>query len=254
MRSLLYALAIPLFFAITSIVRAYRQKNKMRARSLYLAAICSFFIFLLGVCVYFNQFGLAMIFTAFAFVVGIVSVPIVKEYNVQRIKKALASVDLSVPPRLRDLFSKEWEWLKFVHKWGAKKTVFVLWLLMTPINGGLLFALNLWLKIMSLGSIVNYTFITSTGTAILCYHALKSALREKPSEVARVRAAYRSLNTEDLFYRKLLDGYMRVWGSRLGGTSALDRNIQSCMKQGLSREEAIRKIAAWEFEGIPWET
>ncbi len=82
---------------------------------------------------------------------------------------------------------------------------------------------------------------------------LNKALKEKPSEVARVPTAYRSLNAEDL-YRKLLDVYTQVWGSKLGGTSALERDIQSCVKQGFNREEAIRKIAAWEYEGIPWET
>ena len=246
----MYATAIPLFFAITSIVRAYRQKNKMRARALYLAAMGFFFIFLWVVCVAFNQIGLAMIFFALIVAVGIVLVPITKKYNEQIMKKALASVDLSAPLRLRKILTTP-EWLKLAYRWGVKKFVFILWLLMTPINAGLLFALNLWLKILSLGSIINFTFIISTGTAILIYHAAKSALKEKPSEVLRV-PAYRSLNAEDL-YQKLLDMYIRVWGSRLGGTSALERDIRSCMKQGFNREDAIRKIAAWEFEGIPWE-
>lgn len=65
-----------------------------------------------------------------------------------------------------------------------------------------------------------------TGYAFMLKYYLNKALKEKPSEVARVRAAYRSLNAEDL-YRKLLDVYTRVWGSKLGGTSALERDIQS---------------------------
>ncbi len=239
---LLFATVFLISGMIVCIVRGYREKEK----TVYFATLIPFFMFLVIVCGILNQHTLAIIFFASMAVVATALVPGVKKYNERKMKEALARVGLSAPPRLRDFFSSGW--LKFVYRWGVRKTLFIVWLLMTSILGGSLFALNLWLKFMSAGYIVSYTVGISTGIAIMAYYALKSALKEqKPSEEIR------SVNAEDL-YRKLLDLYIPIWGSRLGGTRDLENKIRSCMKQGLNREEAIRKIAAWEFEGIPWET
>ncbi len=69
-------------------------------------------------------------------------------------------------------------------------------------------------------------------------------------EIGGISSAYKSQNAEAL-YKRLLDLYMPIWGSRLGSISALEREIKSYIKNGFNREDAIRKIAEWEFEAIP---
>jgi len=247
-----------LIFTILCIVIGYREKEKTG----YIVAMVPFLLFLASVCVILKlPMGLWLIFMASAAVVVIAAGPSVIKRQKRKTKewyaKYVREVDPSAPLRLRDLFTREvlftrYGGFRFVLKYGLRKYVFLMWLFTTPTIGGLLLAMSLWLKYLTIGYIISYTFTVSTGIAILTYSTLKnflkSALKEqKPSEEIR------SLNAEDL-YRKLLDAYIQVWGSRLGGISALERNIQSCMKQGFNREDAIRKIAEWEFEGIPWET
>lgn len=240
-----------LFIMIVTILGARRDKDK----SYYFATMIGFLWFLVFVFIILDQRTLAIIFFASAVVVAIAGLPSLRKFQERKVKEWMAKfgqeVDLSAPLRLRDLFTTGTGWLRFVYRWGVGKYVFLMWLFTMPIFGGLLFALNLWLKYMDIGHIIIDTVTYSTIPAIMTYYTLKSALKEqKPPEWESV---YRSLNAEDL-YRKLLDVYIRVWGSRLGATRDLENKIRSCMKKGLNREDAIRKIAAWEFEGIPWKT
>ncbi len=239
------------FLMIYGVCTAYREKDK---RGYLLASLAAFLMFLTIVFILLNHqyHALALIFFVSAGVAAVASVPSIAKIRARKMKEWM-EVDLSAPMILRDFFTTK-GWLKLAYRWGVWKTVSLYYLFNVAVIGGGSFALNLWLKIMSTTFITTYTVTISLINAFMLQNQINKALKgKKPSEVERIRSAYRSLNAEDL-YRRLLGLYIQVWGSRLGGTSVLERKIQSCMKQGFNREEAIRKTAAWEFEGIPWET
>jgi len=251
----------PLIFTILLIVKGYREKERI----CYIVAIIPFLMFLAFVCIVLNlPKGLFLIFMIFMLSVAVASIPSAIKYGGRKAKEWFAKFDASAPLRYRDLYVGVFLtrysmhafrlWLRLVSRYGLKKYVFLTWLCVMPAIGGLI-ALILWPRNLNIGYIIGYTFLASAGFAIMYYYYLKLSLKWalKEKELPERESVYRSVNAEDL-YRKLLDAYTPIWGSRLGAIRDLENKIRSCMKQGISREEAIRKIAAWEFEGIPWET
>ncbi len=240
--AVILSLSIPLILTIVAVLIAYREKDKIG----YLVAMIPFLMFLVVVSFILNQHVLGIILFASAFVVAMVSLSRVRKFQERKIRELLAKhgkeMGSSAPLRTRDIFITKTGWLGFAYKYGAARYVLLLWLFMVPCLSGFLFALNLWLRNMDAGSIVSYTVTFSTGIAVMTYATLKSVLEKNHQETEEPSEAKVTRNAEEL-YEQLLHAYTRFYGE---GRLVLEDEIKSFMKQGLSREEAITKIAEKE--------
>ncbi len=229
---------------VVSIVRAYREKDTHEPVHYYGVGL-GFFVCLTFVSALLDKYTLAAIFMVPLLIVGFASLPSIHKYNKRKNKEALASVNLSAPPGLRELFTTSTGWLRYGYSYGAGKTIFIMWLILTPICIGLLLIAGLSFGIGFIESSITSYITSSTGCLILSYYVLKSVLK-KHLEMGKPLEAELARSPEEL-YEEILRVYTEFYG---GGQTinrqVLENEIKSFTKQGLSREEAITKIAEKE--------
>ena len=164
---ILFGVAFFGFLAVVNVVQAHRKKEK----TYYLGATVSFIMLVACVLIFLNQFIVALTLTALTAILSIAGLPRVLKVQERELAKQLQEMDLSAPLRGRDWLT--WKgWFKLAYRWGIWKTVFLYWLLVVAILGGMLFTLSMY---MSMGYVAVYTISFTIVSAIIFYQQFKKA-------------------------------------------------------------------------------
>jgi len=163
----------------------------------------------------------------------------------QAIKKELEKKKWSSkePLKLSD-FASYGAWVKLASKYGMRKALFVLYFFFLGINIGVrlclyIIGVPLWPSSAASIVIIPIFFLYSMREIIRKFLEAEG-IKERKEET------HESLKEPKELYGMLLSAYTQFYGSR--NRQVLDDKITALMKQGLSREEAIRKLA--EKEGL----
>jgi len=163
----------------------------------------------------------------------------------QAIKKELEKKKWSSkePLKLSD-FASYRAWVKLASKYGMRTSLFIYYLFLLIIGIGVRLSLYvIWVPLWpsSVASIV----ITPIPLAYIMREMIRKFL-EAEGIKERKEETHESLKEPEELYGMLLSAYTQFYGSR--NRQVLDDKITALMKQGLSREGAIRKLA--EKEGL----
>jgi len=129
------------------VIRAHRSKEK----AYYMGVLVSGLMLLAFISVFLLQFALFLVFVAVAFIISLVSFPIIREAAQREAAKQQRETNVTEPLKARELLW--WKgWYKLALRWGVPKTMGLYVLL----NFGIIVPVLLVLSIMGFSIISGY--------------------------------------------------------------------------------------------------